>query len=332
MLLAIALTLIAAFAVTFYFTPKIMRRMKARGIVGIDMNKISKPKIPEMGGITVMFGLSIGIAVAIFSFTYLKFFPALDLTLLLAGFLTVVLIAFIGIVDDLISWREGLTKWQHALFPMFAALPLMAVRAGTTVVALPIIREVHFGILYSLIIVPIGVSGAANAFNMLAGLNGLEAGLGIIAAMPLLAISIINGKIEAAILLAALIGALLAFLRYNWFPSKTFGGDSLTLMCGAAIAAASVIGDMEKIGVLVIFLFFIELLLKATSNFKGQSFGVPQKDGSLKPDKARHSLTHIVLSLGRFTEQQAVLMLLFLQALVSIGVFVVFLFKPWTII
>lgn len=327
-LTVVLLAMACSFIVVWVMTPFIVERMRLRGITGKDMNKFSKPAVAEMGGISVMFGLAFGVIVAIFCFTFLRIIK-IDLTLLLAALLTVLLVGFIGIVDDLIGWRKGIRQWQHALFPLFAALPLMAARAGTTIVNMPFVGLVPLGIYYSLVLVPLGITGATNAFNMLAGFNGLEAGLGLICSLTLLVISLSTGHFESAILLAALCGALIAFLRYNWFPAKVFGGDSLTLMNGAAIAAASIIGDMEKIGLMLIAIFFVELVLKARHWFQAQSFGIPKKNGSLGPDKKIGSLTQVVMWLGkgRLKERQVTLAILFLQAIVSAIVLVLFFLK-----
>ncbi len=327
-LVVVFLSIASSFATVFVMTPFIIERMQRRGITGKDMNKASKPDVAEMGGISVIFGLAFAVIVAIFCFTYLKWIK-LDLTLLFAGLLTVLLVGFIGIVDDLIGWRKGIRQWQHALFPLFAALPLMAARSGTNIISLPFFGLVPLGIYYSLVLVPIGVTGASNAFNMLAGFNGLEAGLGLISAVTLLVIAISNGHFEAAILLAALAGALLAFLWYNWFPAKIFGGDSLTLMNGAAIAAASIIGDMEKFGIMVIAIFFVELFLKARHVFQAQSFGMPKNNGCLEADKKMGSLTQVILALGngKLREPQVTAIILSLHGLVCITVLLVFFFK-----
>jgi len=327
-LLVVFFAMACSFAVALLMTPLIIERMHKRCLTGKDMNKYEKPAVAEMGGISVMFGLAFGIIVAIFCFTYLKMIT-LNLTLLLAALLTVLLVGFIGIVDDLIGWRSGIRQWQHALFPLFAALPLMAARAGTSVVNLPLLGIVPFGIYYSLILVPIGITGAANAFNMLAGFNGLEAGLGIISAATLLVIAASTGHFEAAILLAALCGALIAFMLYNRFPAKIFGGDSLTLMNGATIASASIIGDMEKIGLMVVAIFFIELVLKARHFFQAQSFGIPKKNGTLSADPKLGSLTQVVLFLGKgkLRENEVTLAILALQAVVCAAVLLIFFLK-----
>lgn len=324
----LVLAVIASFAVTYMIIPFFIFRMHFRKLTGKDMNKLQKPEIAEMGGIPVIFGFAFAIMAAIFCFTYLGF-AELNLTALLAAFATVILIGFLGVVDDLIGWKKGIRQWQHALVPVFAALPLMALNVGTTEMYIPFLGAFSFGIFYSLILVPVGVTGASNATNMLAGMNGLEAGLGIIISASAMVIAVFYGAIESAIIMAAMLGALIAFLRFNWHPAKIFPGDSLTLMVGASLAAAAIIGNMEKIAILLMILFFIELGFKARHRFQSECFGIPQKDGTLKARPEGGSLTQWVMRRGRFTEKQVVLIILGMQVVVSAFTFAVFALNFW---
>ncbi|MBI4210206.1 MAG: hypothetical protein HY544_01725 [Candidatus Diapherotrites archaeon] len=326
MLLVLAAVFAASFLLTYIVTPVIARKIAVRGITGKDVNKAGKPEVPEMGGIAPLLGLSSGIIAAIFLSTYLGS-VAINLPLVLASFLTIVLVGLIGVIDDLIGWRKGIRQWQHALLPIFAALPLMAVNAGTQHIVLPFFGQVQLGILYSLVLIPLAITGASNAFNMLAGLNGLEAGLGILVISTLSFIALLTGKTEALIIGVAATAALLAFLRYNWFPARIFGGDSLTLMIGAAVAAISITGNMEKVGIAIIALHWAELAFKAKHKFQSECFGIPQKDGTLGPDPRGGSLTHAILNIRRLTEQRLVLAILGMQAVICSIVFIMFRFK-----
>lgn len=322
----------SAFFITNYFLPFLISRMEKRRILGIDMNKFSKPKVAEMGGIGVWLGFSTGIILSIFVFSYLKWID-INLTFLLAGLSTIAMVGVLGVIDDLVGWKNGIRQWQHALIPIFAALPLMAVKISNPPIflpfigfipgefVLPLIGTVSFGLIYSLVFVPVGVTGASNAANMLAGLNGLEAGLGAIISATLAIVALSQGKIEALLISVAMLGALLAFLKYNWYPARVFGGDSLTLMIGASIATASILGDMEKIGVLLMAIYFIELVLKGRFLMQKEGFGIPTKSGILKAPEYTSSVTHVVMKQGKFSEQRVVEILLAVQLAVSIVVF-----------
>jgi len=336
-MLELVITLLVSFIVSFAATNKVMpfwiSRMQQRKITGVDVNKFNRPKIAEMGGVVVWLGFSAGIIFAIFCSTYLHSIE-LNLTFLLAGFTTIAMVGFLGVIDDLIGWKKGIRQWQHALIPLIAALPLMAVKISNPPIKLPLFGlvpaeyilpffgVVSFGIIYSLIFVPIGVTGASNAANMFAGLNGLEAGLGSIILATLAAIAFNAGQIEAMVVAVAMFAALLAFLRFNWFPARVFGGDALTLMIGAGIATIAILGNIEKIGVLLMAPYFVELFLKGRFKMQREGFGIAQKDGTIKapPGKAA-SLTQVIMRLDKFTEKQVVSIILLMQLAISFIVF-----------
>ncbi|MFA5358086.1 MAG: hypothetical protein WC308_04175 [archaeon] len=334
--LAIFISFVASFIACNTITPFIIRRMKMRKITLPDMNKLGQPDVAGLGGIAIFSGFTLGTMLSIFFANYLGWIN-LNLELFLAGFTTIFLVMFIGIIDDVIGWKHGIRQWQHALFPIMAALPLMAVTVNNPPIILPIIGMVpaeyfipfigmvSFGAIYSLFLVPIGVTGASNATNMLAGLNGLEAGLGILILATLFPLALIQGNMEAVILDACILASLLAFIKFNWAPAKIFGGDSLTLLTGASIAVVAILGDMEKIGILLMPLFFVELVLKARSKFQADSFGKPTKNEKIISKYAKiYSITHWFMRSGKYTEKQIVIKILLLQAIICAIVLILY--------
>lgn len=310
---------LAAFLVAYFSFPFFIRRMHLQKISWKDFNKKEgSPHVAGMGGVIVLLSFVFAIMVALFLRAYVGAFHGIDLLSILAAMLTIILVGVIGIVDDVIGWTKGIRQYQHALFPIFAAFPLMVLpqTIGNTGVDAPFVGFVNFGIVYALLLVPIAVTGASNAANMLAGLNGLEGGMGLLNALAVLIVALVLGRMEVAILMVGLIGAILAFLVYNWTPAKIFPGDSFTLMMGAAIASACVIGNMEKIGIMVFGLYFVELILKGRTKMQAQSFGIIQSDGTLKSPEKIGSLTHVVMRMGRFTEKQVVLIILGMQLVI----------------
>ncbi|NPA77142.1 MAG: glycosyl transferase family 4, partial [Candidatus Diapherotrites archaeon] len=145
--------------------------------MGKDMNKYEQPPVAEAGGFAVV----IGIAVGLFAYLFLKAFwgTSTHLAEIYATIATILLAGFIGFVDDLLGWKRGLPQWFKPLLTFFLALPF-----ATLALLNPSLNVfVSWGIplwFFALIIVPVGVIGASNAINMLAGYNGLEAGLVLI--------------------------------------------------------------------------------------------------------------------------------------------------------
>jgi UDP-N-acetylglucosamine--dolichyl-phosphate N-acetylglucosaminephosphotransferase len=268
------LILVAAFFSTLIATPWIIKRLEETGHVVKDMNKLGHPKVPEMGGLSVVGGFIVGVLVAIGlqSFGFLPY--NFNLTLVLAGLAVVLITALIGIIDDLLRVNQKI----KALLPILAALPLVAVKAGVTSMTFPFIGTVELGLIYAFIIIPLAITGASNAMNMLAGFNGLESGLGLVMCGTVALASIYVGGTESLILTVAMLGSLVAFLKYNWCPAKILIGDVGTFSIGALVASAVIIGNIERVGVILIIPFFIELFLKARSRFQAQSFCLIEGD------------------------------------------------------
>ncbi|MEM0049801.1 MAG: hypothetical protein QXW39_04620, partial [Candidatus Bathyarchaeia archaeon] len=77
---------------------------------------------------------------------------------------------FMGLLDDWIDIR-----WRYkALMPLIAAIPLIIVREGETVMSTYFWGKIDFGLAYYFIIVPLIVTVTTNVVNQLGGLNGLE--------------------------------------------------------------------------------------------------------------------------------------------------------------
>jgi UDP-GlcNAc:undecaprenyl-phosphate GlcNAc-1-phosphate transferase len=85
--------------------------------------------------------------------------------------------------------------------------------------------------------------GLINAFNLLDIMDGLAAGVGVVCATCLLIVSLLNGDQGTAVMLAALVGSLLGFLRYNWHPAKIYMGDTGAMFIGLMLGALSMIGQ-----------------------------------------------------------------------------------------
>lgn len=219
--------------------------------------------------------------------------------------------------DDSSVHRKGLRQNLKMLFVLPAALPLIAVGAGSTTMDLPLIGIIDWGLLYPFFLLPVGLLFVSNVVNMLAGTNGLSAGMSLVASFYLGLFAYINNQFTAAVIAWSLTAALLAFMYYNFYPASILPGDSLTYLCGAAMFSAMVVGNMEKFGVLLFTPWIIEFFLKLRSGFQAHSWGVIQEDGTLIPQHDKiYSLTHPLMNSG-FNEKQITMILVSLQFLVG---------------
>jgi UDP-N-acetylglucosamine--dolichyl-phosphate N-acetylglucosaminephosphotransferase len=282
MLIYLVALLLISFLVSFIFTGILIPRLKRFRIVGKDMNKEGKPEVAEMGGIAIVAGFTAGVLLAVFGNSFFGF--NFNLVYVLAALITVHSIAFIGIVDDLLD----VPQWLKAFLPIFSSVPLVAAKAtASTIITIPFIGMVDFGIFYILVLIPIGVTVASNLTNMLAGFNGLEAGMGVVIFGTVSLFAYLTGNVIALVVFLPMLGALLGFIPYNWYPAKVFPGDVGTLSIGAALAAGVIIGNMEGIGALLLSLHVIDFFIKLANGFPSSNWWGNYKDGKLYPPEER---------------------------------------------
>jgi UDP-GlcNAc:undecaprenyl-phosphate GlcNAc-1-phosphate transferase len=89
------------------------------------------------------------------------------------------------------------------------------------------------------------IVGITNAFNLIDGLDGLAAGLALIAGATCAAVVLIRGDYATAIILVALLGALTGFLPYNFNPASIFLGDSGSLTIGFTLAVTAITASQK---------------------------------------------------------------------------------------
>lgn len=221
--------------------------------------------------------------------------------------------------------RQGLSQIPKMLFVLPAALPLIAVGAGSWKMTVPIIEfTVNWGIFYPLVIIPLMLLFTANVVNMLAGTNGLSTGMSAVAATAMGIFALMNGRTEAVIFGFALASTLWAFYIYNRYPASILPGDSLTYLAGAALFTTAVIGNMEKFAVIIFIPWFIEFVLKIRSGMSARSWGVLQDDGTLKPQHEKnYSLTHPLMRRG-LNEKQVTQTLVAAEVLICITALILF--------
>ncbi len=326
------ISVLISFVTTFFITPHFIKFLYTAGIVGLDLQKKNKPKLATSGGICVAFGVLSGLLAYIGLQTYLgySFGPIYELeewlVYLLAVTVSIVIVMFVGLLDDLNvkskaagtkegqDIRVGIPQWLKPLLTLPAAVPLMAVSAGKPEMAIPFVGTVYFGIIYPLLLIPLGVVGASNVVNLLGGFNGLEAGMGIVYLLGLGIYAVLHKSIGAVIFLIAF-AALVGFIRYNWYPARILPGDSLTYLLGSIVAAGVIVGNMERSGVIMMLPFIIEFFLKLRVKFKTTCLGKLRKDGKLDPPYGRriYSWTHAVMNLRPLTEKQVTILLILVQ-------------------
>ncbi len=275
--LILLIPVLLGFFVTLYMVPFWIEKAKQIGLLWQDMNKFKKPLVAGSGGViaVVAFILSALVYIAIKTFYFHTTGSIIEIFALTT---TILLLAGIGFVDDLLGWqRGGLSARFRVLMCIFASIPLVVVNAGVSEISIPLLGSVNVGLLYPLLLIPLGVTGAATTFNFLAGYNGLEASQGIIILSALALVTWLTGTSWLTMICLLMVFALLGFWIYNKFPAKVFPGNGVTYAIGGLIACAAIFGKIETIAVFFFLLYIVEVFLKSRGGLKKQSFGKPNK-------------------------------------------------------
>jgi len=326
------MAILVSVILTVMILPKWIRKCKNVELLWEDMNKYKHPKnVAASGGIVVIMAFIIGVL----AYIAVRTFVMNDLngiTREILGLLSVVLIlAVVGLTDDMLGWKHGgLSKRMRIFLALIASIPLVVINAGDSIINLPFIGAVNIGIFYPLVLIPIAIAGATTTYNFLAGFNGLEAGQGIIILSFLSFIAYVTGSSWLAMVGLCMVASLIVFYYYNKFPAKVFPGDILTWSIGALIACMAILGNFEKIALFVFIPYILETILKVRGKLKKQSFGIPNKDGSLEmPYDKIYGLTHLsIFILKKFKskvyERDVVYFIFAVQIIICLAALVIF--------
>jgi len=309
------MTFVVGFAVTYILTPIIASKTARSGIVGIDVHKLDKRMIPEMGGLSIVIGLG---ASAIFS---MIIFPE-HITKFVGFLLTVLIAGFVGVRDDI----KPLNPKLKPLLTAAASIPILLLGVFYPRPSLPFIGRARLTIVYPLLI-PFAVAVPANAVNMMNPFNGVMTGTCSVISLALAISMMIAGRTEDAILAVALLGGLLAFHRFNKYPARVFSGDTGDLSVGAALGALAIIGRVEVAAVVAMIPHIINAfyLLSTLGGLyeRRQISNRPTRvlsDGRIEATDDRRApvtLTRMILAQGPLREPEIVSIMIALTAIAS---------------
>lgn len=320
---AVAMTTLLSLGAVVTLTPPLIRKMEAGGMVGRDVNKSSKIMVAELGGIAALFGFSVSLSLVV---GIQKLLGNVAEPPFLAAISVFFMASMIGLIDDISDLKQRL----KAVAVAFAALPLMLVHFGPPILHFPFQITLDLSgslhLFYWLILVPVGVTGVANAMNMSAGYNGLETGQIAIASASLMVVGQLTGAPDVALLVfGALLGCALGLYVFNRYPARVFIGDIGTLGMGAAIASGVILAHIEFYGIIAIAPAFYEGIITAYHAFRGTN-GVRKRacqsplidrDGVMRPPPGagKYTLAYWILSKRPMREKSLVRAILALYAI-----------------
>jgi len=229
-LLAFALSAVAG----VLLTPAVRDWAIRRGVLdqALTSRKIHAQPVPRLGGMSIVVAFYLPVVVLLLVDPAARTGASARTMGLLAGGLVV---ALLGLVDDL----KGLRAGPKLAGQVAAAGVAYALGLRIDAIASPFGPDIALGAL-GLPFTVFWFVGAINAMNLIDGIDGLAGGVGFIAITGTFVLSALHADAPTMLVAAALAGASLGFLIYNFSPASVFMGDTGSMFLGFVLAATAI--------------------------------------------------------------------------------------------
>lgn len=268
-----------------------------------DARKVHKNPIPRMGGLAIYFGF---ICAVLFS-TRLS-------TEMLGILIGATLIVIVGIADDILQLPAKIKlvgQILAALIPVMFGVQIFWISNPLGGYLYLEWLAIPFTILW--------IVSLTNVVNLIDGLDGLAAGVSIIAGITIFIVALKQGFYPAAVMVAALVGATIGFIKYNFNPAIIFMGDTGSMLLGYILATISIYGAVKTATTLALIVPAIALGLPIMDT----AFAIARRYSNgrpiFQPDKGHFH--HRLLAMG-FSQKQAVLLMYAISALLGVSALV----------
>ncbi len=297
---------VAGYILTDSLIPGVAELNKKAGLWGKDLGKkgteLEDKQVPEALGIVCG---TVFLICAIISQLIYSNGPE-DMVIYNSALFSICFMIFLGFTDDTLD-----LKWRYKLvLPTIASLPLLSAYSGSTAMYVPpgIFREILWNsasdkmtmigeIVNIVAVVDTGAKGAivelgnlflvymgllavfcTNAINIMAGINGLEAGQSFVVACSILFFKLYEISLEdgsslrhqqfTIVTILPFIAATLALLKNNWFPAKVFVGDTFCYFAGMTFAVMGIHGHFSKTLLLLLLPQIFNFIISIPQVFK----------------------------------------------------------------
>jgi UDP-GlcNAc:undecaprenyl-phosphate GlcNAc-1-phosphate transferase len=187
--------------------------------------KVHLQPIPLLGGVAIYSAVLLAM---------LFFFPGETLTQVLAILTGATLVVFVGTLDD-----RGLLHHQVKLFIAMPIAASILLASGIHAQLFSVAWPSPWSVLADAALTMVWVTGITASFSILDYMDGLCAGIAAVASLFFAFLAALNGQIWVSTLAAAVMGAALGFLRWNFNPAQIFMGDGGAMLLGFLMATLS---------------------------------------------------------------------------------------------
>ena len=224
------LSIILSFCIAIFAIPPILRVAKKRNLFDIiDERKIHSAAIPPFGGVAIFLGFILSTIVTTYNEVFFTFKYVVA---------AVILLFFTGLKDDLVK----ISAKKKFFIQIVAAMLLIMMGNIRLTYGHGFFNVYEINYFFSVALTLFIILSVINAFNFIDGIDGLAAGLAIVAALFFGIWFFIAGHAKYSIMSFALAGSLSGFFLYNVFGgrNKLFMGDTGSLITGLIISVLAI--------------------------------------------------------------------------------------------
>jgi UDP-GlcNAc:undecaprenyl-phosphate GlcNAc-1-phosphate transferase len=223
-------------------TPLVRRFALRIGAVSTPGGRhVHRREVPRLGGIAMAFAWAVPVVWLAFRDPLAASAIAQHRLQLFAVVFGAAVVCAVGAVDDARGVRPLYKLIAQVLLACFAFGCGFQIQA----VQLPLFGSFSMGV-FALPVTVLWIVGVTNAVNLIDGLDGLAAGVAFFAAFTSFVIASLSGSVFVALMMAALMGALVGFLFFNFNPARIFMGDSGSYFLGFVLATTALGGGLQQ--------------------------------------------------------------------------------------
>ena len=233
-MLLISFAALMAFTFSLVLTPLCRNASLRLGLLDIPdkVRKTHRQPVSRIGGVPLFLSMALSFGLLAMLKGPISF-PDLNWDYVVRLMPALLVVFFTGLLDDVF----GLKPWQKLAGQFLAAMLVCFAGVEISTIAGYSLE----GTWWDEIITIVWLVACTNAFNLIDGVDGLAAGVGLFATLTTLVSALQGSNSAVALVLAPLAGALLAFLRYNFNPATIFLGDCGSLSIGFLLGCCGVI-------------------------------------------------------------------------------------------
>ncbi len=309
-ILSLILCFSLAFGISLLSTPLVKNIAYKMGAIDVpkDSRRVHKKPIPRLGGLAIYYGFLISIL----------FFVELEKQMI--GFIIgSLLIVAVGIIDDVKQLRASVKLVVQIIAAAIVAFSDIRIMAVSVPYLFSDVGILPLGSL-SIPITILWIVGVTNAVNLIDGLDGLAVGVSGIATFSLFFIAILAGEPTVAIITAALAGACLGFLPYNFNPAKIFMGDTGSTFLGYSLSVICIQGLFKGYAIISFIIPFLILGLPIFDTASAILRRIKNKKPIMSPDRGH--LHHRLMDMG-LSQKQTVAILYIIATILGLSAVVV---------